>query len=220
MTRFPTTRLPLAMLPLLALGACVNIGGGKAPAQLYTLTATSRAPAGPLITAKAGDALVVSDPETDRSLALLRMAVQVTPTSIAYLKDANWVERPARLLRNLLAEDLRAGGKRLVLLDDDSEGPRGLHLGGRLLAMGYDAHAHAAVIRYDAVLSDGKGGVIMRRFEASEPDVSPNGAELAQALNTAANTIAGQVGTWIDATGGTITPAPTPVPSPQSAPQP
>jgi ABC-type uncharacterized transport system auxiliary subunit/flagellar hook-basal body complex protein FliE len=153
---------------------------GKAPAQLYTITAAQRAPAGTLVKAKLGEALVVSDPETDRSLAMTRMAVQVNPTSIAYLKDANWVERPSRLLRNLLAEDIRASGKRLVLLDDDSESQVGLHLGGRLLAMGYDAQKHSAVIRFDAVLGDGKGGVTMRRFEVSEPDISPNGASLAQ----------------------------------------
>jgi cholesterol transport system auxiliary component len=216
MTHFPKIGL---MLPLLALGACVNIGGGKAPAQLYTITAAQRAPAGTLVKAKLGEALVVSDPETDRSLALTRMAVQVNPTSIAYLKDANWVERPSRLLRNLLAEDIRASGKRLVLLDDDSESQVGLHLGGRLLAMGYDAQKHSAVIRFDAVLGDGKGGVTMRRFEVSEPDVAPNGASLAQGLNTAANTLAGDVATWVDqvsAGAGVVSPAP----APQSAPLP
>lgn len=216
MMRFSTIGL---MLPLLALGACVNIGGGKAPAQLYTISAAQRAPAGTLVKAKLGEALVVSDPETDRSLAMTRMAVQVNPTSIAYLKDANWVERPSRLLRNLLAEDIRASGKRLVLLDDDSESQVGLHLGGRLLAMGYDARKHSAVIRFDAVLGDGKGGVTMRRFEVSEPDISPNGASLAQGLNTAANQLAGDVAAWVDqaSAGGNVV---SPAPAPQSAPLP
>lgn len=185
------------LAPLAVLGGCLNLGAGKPPAQLYTLSASAHAPAGQQFTARNADVLVVEEPETDRSLASARMAVQVTPTSVAYLKDSWWVERPARLLRNLLAEDLRAGGKRMVQLDDDGA-VGGTRLGGRLLALGYDAGHHSAVIRYDATLGDGKGGTIMRRFEVSEPDVAPDGNDVAQALNTAANTLAGQVAQWVD----------------------
>jgi len=205
--------LPTIVLGLGA-GACVNLGAGKAPAQLYTLSAAAHAPAGAQFTAHAADTLVVEEPDTDRGLATARMAVQVGPTAIAYLKDAYWVERPARLLRNLLAESLRASGKRVVQLDEDG-GVGGTRLGGRLLAIGYDAHAHAALIRYDATLGDGKGGIVMRRFEVSEPDVAANGNDVAQALNTAANTLATQVAQWVDANRPV-----TPGPAPQSAPQP
>jgi cholesterol transport system auxiliary component len=184
---------PVALMA--TLGACVSIGGGKAPAQLYTLTSDAKAPQGTQAAFKPADTLVVAEPDTDRSLATARMTVQVNPTAIAYMKDAYWVERPARLLRNLLAEDLRATGKRPVTLDEDGVGAT--RLDGRLLAMGYDAHAHAAVIRYDAVLHHANGEVTMHRFEVSEPDVSPNGGDLAQALNRAANTLAGQVAEWI-----------------------
>lgn len=200
------------LLATVALGACVNLGAGKAPAQLYTLSATSHTTADASYVGRPNDALVVAEPDTDRGLATARMVVQVNPTAIAYLKDAYWVERPARLLRNLMADDLRAGGKRLVQLDEDG-GIGGTRLGGRLTAIGYDAHAHAAVIRYDATLTDGKGGVLMRRFEVSQPDVAPNGSDVAQALNTAANTLADQVAEWVNS-------APTPAPMPQSAPRP
>ena len=193
----PKTRLSLACAALAVLGGCVNLGAGKAPAQLYTLSAATHAPSGTQFTARVADTLVVEEPETDRSLATARMAVQVSPTAVAYMKDSFWVERPARLLRNLLAEDLRAGGKRMVQLDEDGAGG-GTRLGGRLLAIGYDGHAHAAVIRYDATLSGGKDGTILRRFEVSEPGVAPNGSDVAQALNTAANTLAGQVAQWVD----------------------
>lgn len=207
----------LAPLALLMVGGCVNLGAGKAPAQLYTLSATAHAPGGAQNVARPGTALVIAEPDTDRSLASARMVVQVTPTSIAYLKDAWWVERPARLLRNLMAEDLRASGTRPVELDEDS-GVGGTRLTGRLLAMGYDAQTHAAVIRYDAVVADGKGGVNTRRFEVSQPGVSATGPEVAQALNVAANTLAGQVAQWVDQ----VSPA-TPVttgPVPQTAPRP
>jgi cholesterol transport system auxiliary component len=190
-------KLGTALALVTSLSGCLNLGAGKVPDQLYTLSATDHAPVGAQFNARPADALVVEEPETDRSLASARMAVQVTPTSVAYLKDAWWVERPARLLRNLLAEDLRAGGKRLVQLDEDG-GVGGIRLGGRLLAIGYDARSHAALIRYDATLSDGKGGVLMRRFEVSEPDVAANGGAVAAALNTAANTLGGQVAQWVN----------------------
>lgn len=189
--------LALGLLLAGGLSGCLNLGGGKVPNQLYTLSASAHAPAGSQLSAKPADTLVVEEPETDRSLASARMAVQVTPTSVAYLKDSWWVERPARLLRNVLAEDLRVGTRRLVQLDEDG-GVGGVRLGGRLLAMGYDAHAHAAVIRLDARLSDGKGGVLMRRFEVSEPHVSPDGRDVAQALNTAAGELGNQIVQWVN----------------------
>lgn len=186
--------VPLTVASMV-LGGCVSIGGGKAPAQLYTLTADAKAPSGTQAAFKPADTLVVAEPDTDRGLATARMAVQVSPTAIAYMKDAFWVERPARLLRNLLAEDLRATGKRPVTLDEDGIGAT--RLDGRLLAMGYDAKSHSAVIRYDAVLHHANGEVTMHRFEVTEPDVSANGGDLAQALNRAANTLAGQVAEWV-----------------------
>ncbi|MFK9316908.1 hypothetical protein ACJEI7_25700, partial [Escherichia coli] len=89
-----------------------------------------------------------------------------------YMKDGAWAERPARLLRNVLAEGLRAKAKHMVLLDEDTTGI-GVKLGGRLVAMGYDAPTHTAVIRFDALLSDGKGALRSRRFEAVEYHVEP-----------------------------------------------
>ena len=53
------------------------------------------------------DAIAVLDPGTPRELDVQRIPVQVNDTQIAYLKDAMWVERPARLFRSLLAETLR-----------------------------------------------------------------------------------------------------------------
>jgi cholesterol transport system auxiliary component len=194
MSKAKLLRWAAPVVLMTALGACVSIGGGKAPAQLYTLTADAKAPSGTQAAFKPADTLVVAEPDTDRGLATARMAVQVSPTAIAYMKEAFWVERPARCC-NLLAEDLRATGKRPVTLDEDGIGTT--RLDGRLLAMGYDAKSHSAVIRYDAVLHHANGEVTMHRFEVTEPDVSPNGGDLAQALNRAANTLAGQVAEWV-----------------------
>lgn len=188
-----------AMLGLAAsalLAGCVNLGGkAQAPAQLYTLSAPVVAGGG--VSVGAGEALVVAEPETERALGLTRIAVQVDDHSLAYLKEGLWAERPARLFRNLIADTIRAGGKRLVLLDDAYVPQGGQRLGGRLAAFDYDARRHAAVVRYDALRRDADGRLSQQRFEAVVPDVKPRARDVAQALNQAAGQVAAQVADWV-----------------------
>ena len=181
---------------VLLLGGCISLGG-KAPKQLISLTPATSAPAGDLGAMALRDALVVLDPEADRRLDVQRVAVQVDDATIAYLKDATWVERPARQFRRLLAETIRAKGKRLVIeAGDSSEGGK-TTLGGRLLDMGYDARSQSVVLRFDAMRSDSAGNVVSRRFEATVPGVSPKVEAVAPALNEAANEVAAQVADWV-----------------------
>ena len=184
----------LAALAMLA--GCISLGG-KAPKLLIGLTPDRTAAAGAMAGGKIGDALVVLDPQADRKLDVLRVAVQVNATEIAYLKDASWVERPARLMRHLLAEAIRAKGQHLVLeASDDVTGSKQT-LAGRLIDMGYDARLQSVVVRYDALRSDAMGEIEARRFEALVPGVSANGPAVAAALNRAANDVAGQVADWV-----------------------
>jgi cholesterol transport system auxiliary component len=177
----------------LVLAGCISLGG-KAPKALIGLTAEEAPAAGPLRGGSAADALVVLDPEAGRKLDVLRVPVQVDEARIAYLTDVTWVERPARLFRQLLAETIRARGKRLVLEAGDSGVARQASLGGRLIDMGYDARRRAVVVRFDAIRSD---GVETRRFEAIEPGVAPEAEAVAPALNRAANSVARQVADWV-----------------------
>lgn len=179
------------------LTGCVSLGGGKPPKQLIGLTAQATAPAGALGAGTLGDALVVIDPDTDRRLEAQRIPVQVDDSTIAYLTDAQWVERPARLFRRLLAETIRAQGKRLVLEGSDDETGARTTLSGRLIDMGYDARTSSVVVRFDALREDAKGGIESRRFEAVVPGVSPKAGAVAPALNKAANDVAGQVAAWV-----------------------
>jgi len=183
-------------LAVLLLGGCVSLGG-KAPKQMISLTANATAPAGELAGASLGDALVVLDPEADRRLDVQRVPVQVDDATIAYLKDATWVERPARQFRRLLAETIRAKGKRLVVEAGDASELGKTTLGGRLLDMGYDARSQTVVVRFDAMRSDAAGNVASRRFEATVPGVSPKVESVAPALNKAANEVAAQVADWV-----------------------
>jgi len=178
------------------LGGCVSLGSKvAAPAQLFTLTAPAVSAAG--VSVGAGEALVVAEPETDRALGLTRIAVQVDDHSLAYLKDGLWAERPARLFRNLIADTIRAGGKQLVVLDDAYVPQSGQRLGGRLIAFGYDARSHSAVVRYDALRRIADGSLRQQRFEAVVPDVKPHAKDVAQALNLAAGRVAVQVADWV-----------------------
>lgn len=194
-------RLPggLAAVSLaLLLGGCLGgLGGGKAPGTLIALTATQAPAAGTGISGTQDDALVVLEPDVDRKLAVLRVPVRVNGSSIAYLADTAWVERPARQFRALLAETLRASGKRLVLEDDGTAGPAAHRLGGRLVDMGYDAGQLAVVVRFEAIRSTRGGAVETRRFESVIPGVSAKPEAIAPALNRAANAVAADVAAWM-----------------------
>lgn len=178
------------------LGGCVSLGG-KAPKQMISLTAETTAPAGELAGTTMRDALVVLDPEADRRLDVQRVPVQVDDATIAYLKDATWVERPARQFRRLLAETIRAKGKRLVVEAGDASELGKTTLGGRLLDMGYDARSQSVVLRFDAMRTDTAGNVVSRRFEATVSGVAPKVESVAPALNKAANEVAAQVADWV-----------------------
>ncbi|MDD3799137.1 MAG: ABC-type transport auxiliary lipoprotein family protein [Novosphingobium sp.] len=185
-----------ALALLLALPGCVSLGG-KVPDQLMTLTPDASAGAGTSASGTLADAIAVLDPGTPRELDVQRVPVQVNDTEIAYLKDATWVEKPARLFRNLLSETIQAGGTRLVLGGADERYAAATKLTGQLLTMGYDARTQSVVVRYDAVLASPGGKIATRRFESVVANVRPKAKYVGPALNEAANGVAAQVAQWV-----------------------
>lgn len=187
----------LAGLSALALGGCVSLAP-DAPDSLLRLTAEHSAPAGTSTTGKISDAIVVLDPEADRSLDALRVPVRVDASNLAYLKGAGWVEKPTRLFRGLLAETIRAETGEMVLEGGDYEVTGKTFIGGRLLEMGYEAQTSSVVVRFDAVRSQrGDDQIERKRFEAVIPNVTPKAEPVGAALNQAANDVAGQVAAWV-----------------------
>lgn len=180
----------------LALPGCVSLGGGKPPDMLIALTPDESAPAGALASGSASNAIVVLDPEADRRIDVERVPVQVNASSVAYLKDAVWVERPTRQFRRLLAETVRARANRVVIEGGDYEVKGRTTVAGRLVQMGYDAQAQAVVVRYDALVDEG-GTVRTRRFEAQVPGIAADAAAVGPALNQAANQVAKEAAGWI-----------------------
>lgn len=180
----------------LALAGCLSLGG-KVPDQLLRLTPETSAPVGAQANGRIADAIVVLDPEADRSLDVLRVPVQVDASSIAYLKEASWVEKPTRQFRNLLAETIRAGTGGLVVEGGEYEVTGRLAVGGRLLRMGYDVPTRSVVVRFDVMRSARGGEIVTRRFEAAVQDVEPEAEAVGPALNRAANDVARQIADWI-----------------------
>jgi cholesterol transport system auxiliary component len=191
--------LTKALLPAtlaLTLAGCVSLSP-EPPASLLTLTAARAAPAGATSAGEAASALAVIEPDTDQRLNAVRVPVQTSDSTLAYLKDAVWVEKPTRLFQQLLAETIRAGGSRLVVGEGDFGYAAATKLSGRLLDMGYDASTGAVVVRFDGVLQTPDGKVQMRRFENRVSGVAPDAASVGPALNDAANAVAGEVADWV-----------------------
>ncbi len=181
----------------LALSACVKFGT-KPPAMLLNLTSVATLAAGDLRSAKAGEAITVAVPATPQALATMRLAVTDGPIAIAYVKDALWVEPPARLFQRLLAETIGAKTGKVVLDPRQFSLDPGIQLNGQLRSFGIDATASQAVIIYDAALTRDKGKrVETRRFEARVPVPSITPKPSGAALNKAANQIAVEVATWV-----------------------
>jgi cholesterol transport system auxiliary component len=190
----------ILVVPLLALAlpGCISLGGPP-PESLLTLSATAPAPAGSGAAAAADRPVIaVLALDTPAKLDVLRVPVAVSDTEIAFLKDAIWVEKPARLFRHLLGETLRAksGDKALVLDGDETVALATTSLRGTLVDMGYDAPSGAAVVRFDAIRVDREGRATTRRFEARESGVPAEARAVGAALNRAANTVASEVAVW------------------------
>lgn len=180
----------------LSLGACVSFGG-KAPPSLLVLTATNSVANGTAKSGASSEALIVLLPEAPRKLDSNRVPVQIDDSSIAYLKDAVWADKPSRLMQLLLMETIAAKSGRLVLNETDAGGKATEYLSGSLLEFGVDASASEAVVVYDAVRLVRGQTVEKKRFEARRPVSVVEPGPTGIALNAAANDVAVQVTDWI-----------------------
>lgn len=189
------TKILAAIASLAALSGCISLGS-EPPEQLLTLTPAATIPVGGSAEGEVSAALAVQVPAVTQRLNVTRVPVTTSDSSLAYLQDAFWVEKPAQLFRNVLAETIRAKGNRLVVSGGELEYAARTQLSGQLVDMGYDASSGNAVVRYDAVLEMADGTIRTRRFEESVPAL-PEANDVGAALNQAANTVADQVAEWV-----------------------
>lgn len=173
------------------------LGGGKTPTTLLTLTPEAPDPGQIQRAANAGQTVTIATPVVAKELRTTRIPVQVTPTDVQYVTDAQWVDTPDRLFADLIAETVRRTTNRVVIHSRHSTHDPGLIVSGELQRFGWDAQTGQVTVRYDGTLStDGGTRVETRRFTASAPS-DGTAVSVGPALNRAANQVAGEVARWI-----------------------
>jgi cholesterol transport system auxiliary component len=188
-----TSYVALLLLPL---AGCVSFGG-KPPKQLLTLSSTSAVAVGVTRTAGAGQTVTILSPSAPAAILAPRVPVYSGSVAIAYVKDAAWVDSPARLFQRLLSETVAAKTGRIVLDLRQYTTDPGLRVQGTLLMFGIDERRSEAVVTYDAVIARDKGALDSRRFEARVPVGVIDATTVGPALNEAANKVAADVADWI-----------------------
>jgi len=192
-------RALLLALPLLAasLSGCISFGG-KPPKSLLTLTPAATLPVGESQRSNVAATITIAVPSLPRELASSRIPVHSGGTAIAFVKDAQWIERPSQLFQRLLGDTITAKTGRLVLSSRQSMLDPGAYLMGELRRFGIEEEAREAVVTYDAALIRGPESVVeKRRFEARVPVTEIEAARAGAALNDAANQVAAQVAEWV-----------------------
>jgi cholesterol transport system auxiliary component len=188
-------RLIIAAAAVLTLTGCISFGE-KPPEQLLSLTAAQSPPVGAAQSIASGEAVTVLYPTVPAELATNRVPVQATATTIAYVKDAQWVEPPSRLFARLLAETIQARTGHPVLSARQFSFDPGTRVTGQLLRFGVDAASNSAVVTFDAAAARG-AAVQTRRFEARIPLAQIEAQAVGVALNQAANQVAAEVADWV-----------------------
>ncbi len=186
----------LAAALSISLAGCISFGS-EPPPSLLTLTPTTLAPAGDGASGRMSGAILVGDLEVPAKLSVLRVPVQIDDANIAYLKDAVWVEQPSRLFRRLLGETIRTRSGRIVVDSNEVAAPPKDALRGTLREFGYDARSQSVIVRFDAVRTGAGENVQTRRFESIVPGITAEAGPVGDALNRAANDVAGQVAEWV-----------------------
>ena len=180
------------------LSGCIGLGG-KTPPFLLSLDADAAPVAGTARTASDAATLTILIPTAPQKLRTPRIPVQQDGASVAYVKDAQWVEAPQRLFQRLVSETVAARTSRVVLDEGQYLTAPGEQLAGQLIEFGVDARANEAVVVYQAMLvSAGGKSVTQRRFEAREPIAGKVEAKpVGEALTAAANKVAVEVADWL-----------------------
>ncbi|WP_448660577.1 ABC-type transport auxiliary lipoprotein family protein [Sphingomonas sp. CJ99] len=192
----PVIRYVLIPALALPLAACVSLGG-KAPTSLMTLEPTARMAAGQSVNSGAVPTITVAPPSVPQEIAVNRVPVRSDATTLAYVKDAQWVEPPAYLFQRLLSDTLAAEGGFTVLTARQILVDPGASLSGELRQFGVDARTNEAIVTYDAALvRKGAESIEKRRFETRVPVAAIEAAGVGAALNQAANQVAVDVARW------------------------
>ena len=191
----------LALLPALLLAVplagCISFGA-KPPPSYLTLDAAVSLPVGETQSSASAATITIAVPVVAQELATQRLPVYAGGTAIAYVKNAMWVEQPARLFARLVSDTVTSRTGRVVLSSRQSQLDPGAQLTGELRRFGVDETSSEAVVTFDGSLMRGADTVFeKRRFEARVPVAKIDAELIGPALSQAANQVAAQVADWV-----------------------
>ena len=189
------TRIGIALGLAAALTGCISFGA-KPPETLLRLTPAQTIAPGAAQSVSAGEAITVLTPGVPAELASNRVPVRSGTTAVAYVKEAQWVEPPARLFQRLLSDVIAARTGRPVLSARQFNFDPGTRVTGQLQSFGVDEATRTAVVTFDAAVARGTT-VQTRRFEARVPVPVIEAAPVGLALNQAANQVAAEIADWL-----------------------
>lgn len=186
---------------LLLLGACgslVQIGNSGPPPLRFTVTSTTSE-----TTPIALPALRVEDLDTSADLATNRIAVRVGAQEVRYLSGGIWTDKPTRLIRSLLADQLRARSNGVVLAANQPEVVTPYRISGRLTAFQAEGAAMLAThVNVSAELFILQGSKILasRSFKQRRSLSSDRVSDVTANINSAANDIGAEAANWVTET--------------------
>lgn len=187
----------IALTPALLLAGCISFGA-KPPPSLLTLTSATALQAGTSQSSASASTIAIAEPATPQEIGVTRVPVRSSDTQVAYVKDAVWVEVPARLFARLLGDTITARTGRVVVAPAGAPVLPTARLEGDLRNFGMDEAGLEAVVTYDAALQRGENGALeRRRFESRVPVTAIDATTVGPALNQAANTVATEVADWV-----------------------
>lgn len=197
MSKFQLLKAAGLLAATASLGACVSFGGAEPPPSLLSISPDQKLSAGAMQSGPQTGSLVVALPASPQKLNTIRVPVQTSGTGIAYLKDAVWVDKPARLFQDLLSETIAVKNGRLVLTATQAGGKAQTYITGELINFGLDGPSLTVTVTYDAVKMTKDQPVERKRFEASETVSAAEPGPVGEGLNKAANKVAADVATWV-----------------------
>ena len=192
-----TSKSLLALTALASLSGCISFGA-KPPPSLLTLKSANTLPVNQTQSSSTSPTITIQVPSVPQALSGVRVPVQASTTTIAYVAKAQWVEPPSRLFARLLSDTIPPRTGRIVLSSSQSFSDPGAVLSGELRSFGVDAGTNMAVVAFDGALIRSTGKVVeKRRFEARVPVSAIAAGPVGAALNTAANQVAVEVADWV-----------------------
>lgn len=192
-----TSKSLLAVAALTSLSGCISFGA-KPPPFLMTLTSANTLPVNQTQSSSTSPTITIQVPAVAQSISGVRVPVQSSTTTIAYVANAQWVEPPSRMFARLLSDTLPPRTGRIVLSSAQSFSDPGAVLSGELRSFGVDAGTNMAIVSFDGSLIRSTGKVVeKRRFEARVPVSKIEAGPVGAALNTAANQVAVEVADWV-----------------------